>query len=196
MNLISNVAGAIDTGGGGRSGSVCGGSAVAWPGGEIPTGALTKRSKSSAGHVVNWPATRVIKASTAGQRRSGRRRLLTIGARCCVMSPDCIQNVDNLQLQARAMRRSEARGEFAPTARMRSSAAVGSYLSTAGSDARCVIRIGRSAWRVGPRPQPTASRRTTAATSASGSPTGHAADAASRSDSSPSKSEDASPNRA
>src|SRR6266705_735450 len=59
-----------------------------------------------------------------------------------------------------------------------------------------VIRIGVGAWRVAPRPQPAASRRTIAATASSGTPTGQAADAASSSGESPDKSDAASPNRA
>jgi hypothetical protein len=195
MNLISKVSGAIDMGGGGRNGCTCGGSAVAWPGGEIPTGALTKRSNSSAGHVVNCPATRLAKDSTAGQRRSCRKRLLTIGARCCVMSPHCIQNVDNWQPTGAPMPSPPAGGEIASLPRLWTSTALGRRMAQPDQGPGRMIRIGRSAWRVGPRPQPAASRRTTAATSASGRPTGHAADAASRSGSSPVKSEDAAPNR-
>ena len=96
------------------------------------------------------------------------------------MSPDCIQNVDNSQ------------------ALPASAALYAKSVSTPPNGER-VIRIGVSAWRVGPRPQrpqPAASRRTTAATSVSGNPTGQAADAASRSASSPSRSEDASASRA
>ena len=59
-----------------------------------------------------------------------------------------------------------------------------------------VIRIAPGAWRVAPRPQPWANRRTIVATSTSGTPTGQAAAAASRSGASPPRSDDASPNRA
>jgi hypothetical protein len=59
-----------------------------------------------------------------------------------------------------------------------------------------MLRLGVSAWRVGLRPQPAASRRTIAATSGSGTPTGQAAAAASQSGSSPSMSDSASPKRA
>src|SRR5258708_14163229 len=59
-----------------------------------------------------------------------------------------------------------------------------------------LIRIGVSAWRVAPRTQPTLMRRTIAATSDSGTPTGQAAAAAARSGASPVISEDASPKRA
>src|SRR6267143_5782053 len=102
MKRISNVSGAIDAGGGGRSGSTGGGSAANAPAMPVPTEALTKRPKSSAGQVVNWPARRERNVSTIGQRRSGRNKLLTIGARCCVISPDCIQNVDNPQVLAQS----------------------------------------------------------------------------------------------
>src|SRR5260370_22639861 len=78
MKLISNAAGALGIGAGGRKG----------------------RSRSSAGQVVNRPQRRIRKASTAGHRRNRRIRVLTIGARCSVISPDCIQNVGNWQLQA------------------------------------------------------------------------------------------------
>src|SRR6266849_7795669 len=100
MKRISNVSGAVDVGGGGRSGSTGGGRAAKAPAIPVPTDALTKRPKSSAGHVVNWPARRERTVSTIGQPRSGRNKLLTIGARCCVISPDCIQNVDNPQVLA------------------------------------------------------------------------------------------------
>ena len=59
-----------------------------------------------------------------------------------------------------------------------------------------VIRIALAAWRVSPRPQRMVMRRTTAATSSSGSPTGQTADAAARSGESPATSDDASPSRA
>src|SRR6202165_2880050 len=100
MNRISMVAGAIDVGGGGRRGSTCGGMAAIAPAMPVPTDALTKRPKSSAGHVVKWAARRKKNVWTAGHLWSGRNNLLTIGARCSVMSPDCIQNVDNSQAPA------------------------------------------------------------------------------------------------
>src|SRR5712692_721119 len=99
MKRISKVAGAIETGAGGRSGFDCGGSAVVAAVAPPPTGGCTKRSNSSAGHVVKCPKSWVRKPSAAGHLRKGRRRLLTIGARCSVISPDCIQNVDTSQLQ-------------------------------------------------------------------------------------------------
>src|ERR1700687_3594870 len=98
MKRVSKVCGAIDVGGGGRVGSTIGGSAAIGPAIPVPMGALTNRPKSSAGQVVNCPATRVSNASTAAQRRIRLRRPLTIDARCSVMSPDCIQNVDHSQL--------------------------------------------------------------------------------------------------
>jgi hypothetical protein len=59
-----------------------------------------------------------------------------------------------------------------------------------------MLRIGVSAWRVGQRPQPAARRRTIAATSGKGTPTGQAATAASQSGSSPAISDEPSPKRA
>src|SRR5712692_6721725 len=97
MKRISKVAGAIDTGGGGRIGSPNGGRVAGPPMLALAIDAPTKRPNSSEGHVVNRPATRASTASRAGQRRSGRKRVLTIGARCCVISTDCIQNVGNSQ---------------------------------------------------------------------------------------------------
>jgi hypothetical protein len=58
-----------------------------------------------------------------------------------------------------------------------------------------MLRMGVSAWRVGLRPQPAASRRTIAATSGRGTPTGQAAAAASQSGSSPAISDETSPKR-
>src|SRR5260221_2352553 len=97
MNRISKVAGAIDTGGGGRIGSPAGGMAAGPPKAVPSIEVVTKRSKSSDGQVVKRPARRASAASMAGQRRNGRNRVLTIGARCCVISTDCIQNVGNSQ---------------------------------------------------------------------------------------------------
>src|SRR5229473_5682307 len=97
MNRISKVAGAIDAGGGGRIGSAAGGMAAGPPSAVPSIEVVTKRSNSSEGHVVNRPARRASAASMAGQRRRGRNRVLTIGARCCVISTDCIQNVDDSQ---------------------------------------------------------------------------------------------------
>src|SRR5260370_519529 len=97
MKRISKVAGAIDTGGGGRMGLAAGGRAAGPPVALLVTEALMKRPNSSDGHVVNRPARRETAASRAGQRRRGRNRGLTIGARCSVISTDCIQNVDDSQ---------------------------------------------------------------------------------------------------
>src|SRR5207245_9071262 len=80
------------------SGSTGGGTAANPPPIPVPTDVLTKRPKSSADHVVNWPARREMNVSTIGQPRSGRKIFLTIGARYCVISPDCIHNVDNSQV--------------------------------------------------------------------------------------------------
>lgn len=80
---------------------------------------------------------------------------------------------------------------------MRSPQAVGGLeLARSVEDWIALIRIGVSAWRVGPRPQPSASRRTIAATSSSGTPTGHAAAAAARSGVSPETSGPAAPRSA
>jgi len=207
MKRISKVAGAIDVGGGGRTGSSRGGIAALAPAMPVPIDALTNRPKSSAGQVVNCPAIRARTDSTAVQRRSLRRSLLTIGARCCVMSPDCIQNVDNSQPPV-AGRLSPARRAGEPKAPwgLRASSALGGRLDHRDPPAphqqgssqadQLLIRIGVSAWRVAPRTQPTVMRRTIAATSGSGTPTGQAAAAATRSGSSPAISEDASPSRA
>src|ERR1700682_4999606 len=97
MKRVSKVCGAIDVGGGGRIGSTIGGSAAIGPAIPVPMGALTNRPKSSAGQGGDCPATRVSNASTAAQRRIRLSKLLTIDARCSVISPDCIQNVDNSQ---------------------------------------------------------------------------------------------------
>src|SRR5260370_24636283 len=97
MNRISRFAGAIDTGGGGRIGLAAGGRAAGPPVALLVTEALMKRPNSSDGHVVNRPARRETAASRAGQRPRGRNRGLTIGARCSVISTDCIQNVDDSQ---------------------------------------------------------------------------------------------------
>src|SRR5207249_10751170 len=67
-----------------------------WPiGGSTGSAAAVPRPTG-----VNRPTRRSRKAFTAGQRRNRRIRVLTIGARCSVISPDCIQNVGNWQLQA------------------------------------------------------------------------------------------------
>ena len=207
MKRISKVAGAIEVDGGGRSGSSRGGMAALAPAIPVPIDALTNLPKSSAGQVVNCPAMRPTTDSTAVQRRSRRRSLLTIGARCCVMSPDCIQNVDNSQpLLPGRLACAACRAASPAPGRMRSSPALGGRLDhrdrrTRRSQGpsppdRLLIRIGVGAWRVAPRTQPTAMRRTIAATSSSGTPTGQADAAASRSVSSPATSPDASPSRA
>jgi len=203
MKRISNVAGAIDVGGGGRSGSIDGGSVAIAPAMPVPIEALTNRPKSSAGHVVNCPAMRVSTASTAGNRRIQRTSLLTNDARCCVMSPDCIQNVDNSQPLAffRLPWSASGTSSDAPsTLRLKGEMDVlvddPHPSRTTDQKGQAVIRIGVSAWRVAPRTQPAAMRRTIAATSPSGTPTGQAAAAASKSGPSPSISEDASPTRA
>ena len=203
MKRISNVAGAIDVGGGGRRGSTDGGRAAIGPAMPVPIEALMNRPKSSAGHVVNWPAIRVSTVSTAGNLRIRRRSLLTIAARCCVMSPDCIQNVDNPQpLASRRLPWIPAGTGSIFACRVRCKAKVVrcvDHRQARGAvyqESKEVIRIGVSAWRVAPRTQPAAMRRTIAATSTNGTPTGQAAAAASRSGPSPSISEDASPKRA
>src|ERR1700694_2326448 len=175
MKRISKVAGAIEVGGGGRSGSIGGGIAAIAPAIPVLGEALTKSPKSAAGHVVNWPARRVSTDSTAGVRRILRRSLLTIGARCCVMSPDCIQNVDNSQPLA-SSRLSPKSADQGSRYGLRSSTAVGRKVGDVDPHpARdAVIRIGVSAWRVAPRTQPAAMRRTIAGTSARGTPTGPA----------------------
>src|SRR5437879_8953899 len=116
MNRISKVAGAIETGGGDRMGSDVGGS-TARPPAEAPVmRAPTNRPKSSEGQVVKRPARRESAASRTGQRRSGRSSLLTIGARCCVISTDCIQNVDESQPQVPGGPPREAAGKYGGTA--------------------------------------------------------------------------------
>src|SRR5260370_35668370 len=97
MKGISKVAGGTATGGGGRMGRAAGGGAAGPPVALVVPEALMKGPNSSDGHVVNRPARRESAASRAGQRRSGRNKLLTIGARCSVISTDCIQNVDDSQ---------------------------------------------------------------------------------------------------
>src|SRR3989442_6632313 len=97
MKRISKLAGAITTGGGGRIGWLVGGKVALPATPEVDIVTLTKRPNSSDGQVVNRPARRASTASRAGQRRSGRSRALTIGARCCVICTDCIQNVDDWQ---------------------------------------------------------------------------------------------------
>lgn len=153
MNRISNVAGASDAGGGGRIGSTGGGSAANAPARPAPTGALTKRPKSSAGQVVNCPATRSRMLSRMGQRRSGRNNLLTIASRCSVISPDCIQNVDNSQAPS-CLQASPAAAAVAAAALPREGEGT----------ARRMIRIGAAAWRMAPRPQRMVIRRKTIAT--------------------------------
>jgi len=165
-------------------GSTWGGIAAKAPAMPVPTDALTKRPKSSAGHVVNCPASRRSSVSNTGQPRSGRNNLLTIGARCCVISTDCIQNVDNSQVLQRPGAKANT-FEMAP--------AVAQWRRQVQAEG--LIRIGLAAWRVAPRPQRMVIRRTTSATSSSGSPTGQTAVAATRSGESPATSKDASPSR-
>src|SRR5438445_5329156 len=116
MKRISKVAGAIETGGGGRMGSEEGGNVARPPGAAPAIGAPTNRPNSSEGHVVKRPARRASAASRTGQRRSGRSSLLTIGARCCVISTDCIQNVDESQPQVPGGPPREAAGKYGGTA--------------------------------------------------------------------------------
>src|SRR5690349_5470908 len=142
------------------------------------------RSKSYPGPDMNWRA-RVRKLSTPVQLVSRRINLLTIGARCSVLSPDCIQNVDNPQVPSFLYRAAKGHSTLAPPADPR-------HRQSKEGD---VIRIGPSAWRVAPRPQRAVIRRTTAATSSSGSPTGQTAEAATRSGVSPSTSEETSASR-
>src|SRR5258708_38164907 len=97
MGGSAKAGGGVGVGGRGLNGAVGGGRAATAPAIPVPMEALTNFPKSSAGQVVNCPAIRARTDSTAVQRRSRRRSLLTIGARCCVMSPDCIHNVDNSQ---------------------------------------------------------------------------------------------------
>ena len=206
MKRISKVAGAAEVGGGGRSGSTGGGIAANAPAMPVPTEALTKRPKSSAGQVVKCPARRKTNVSTIGQPRSGLKNLLTIGARCCVISPDCIQNVDNPQVLAqsdlparRASKESATTNRPPPGGVWRSSEVVRSLDHQSPGEVEEMIRIGVSAWRLSPRPQRVVIRRTTAATSSSGSPTGQTEAAAARSGAappSPARSEDASLSRA
>ena len=146
-----------------------------------PAGELTSPPKSSA---MNCRA-RERKLSTPVQCLSRRNNLLTIDSICSVISPDCIHNVDNSQAPTWLHPRSTA---AAPAPSPSSRACQG--------EASDLIRVGTSAWRVGPRPQRMLSRRTTAATSSSGSPTGQTAEAATRSGVSPARSDDASPSRA
>src|SRR6266699_420882 len=155
MNRISNVAGAIDVGGGGRSGSLEGGRAAIAPAMPVPMEALTNRPKSSAGQVVNCPAMRVSTASTAGNRRIQRTSLLTNDARCCVMSPDCIQNVDKSQPLAFSLLPSKAAGTSPDTpCRVRFEAEMVRRVDDAHPScpthqkSQAMIRIGVSAWRV------------------------------------------------
>jgi hypothetical protein len=87
-------------------------------------------------------------------------------------------------------------GRSAVRSPLRRPAGLGAALAPQRGAAPLMLRMGVSAWRVGSRPQPAASRRTMAATSGSGTPTGQAAAAASKSGSSPAMSDDASPTRA
>src|SRR5450759_1945347 len=137
MKRISKVSGAIEVGGGGRKGSSGGGSTGIAPAIPVPIEALTNLPKSSAGQVVNCPATRVRTDSAADQRRSRRKSLLTIGARCCVISPDCIQNVDNSQPRPPERLPPAPAGGPQPRARrMRASASLGGHLGDRGQGAQ------------------------------------------------------------
>src|SRR5438552_5355785 len=144
-----------------------------------------------------------MNVSTIGQPRSGRKIFLTIGARYCVISPDCIHNVDNSQVPTAWSL--HAPGSIESPASLRHRLSDGLRQPVGGLDhrrteqAQRVIRIGVAVWRLGARPQRTVIRRTAAATSSSGSPTGQTEEAAARSGPSPSPretSEDASPSRA
>ena len=101
-----------------------------------------------------------------------------------MISPDCIQNVDNSQVLQRLGAETNT-FEAAPAAAQ----------GPRQVEAEGLIRIALAAWRVAPRPQRMVMRRTTSATSSSGSPTGHTAVAAARSGESPATSKDASPSR-
>ncbi len=93
------------------------------------------------------------------------------------MSLDCIQNVDNSQaetlLEPDQLNASRLRAPHPLVGHM------GDQRSHEASPK--VIRISTSGWRVARGPQPLASRRTIAATSSSGTPTGHTAATAARS---------------
>src|SRR5260370_34413431 len=174
MKRISTVAGAIDTGGGGRIGLAAGGRAAGPPVALPVTEALMKRPNSSDGHVVNRPARRETAASRAGQRRRGRNRVLTIGARCSVISTDCIQNVDDSQpLTPWSVPPNTFGGAPRTASGMRTDTeTMGGAAPAQGPPP--LIRIGVGACRVGPTPQPTPNPRTIPPPSPTRTPTRHA----------------------
>src|SRR5438105_12565326 len=133
MKRISKLAGAFDAGGGSRTGSTGGGIAAKAPAMPVPPEALTKRPKSSAGLVVKCPARRKTNASTIGQPRSLQINLLTIAPRCCVISPDCIQNVDNPQVLAQSGLQMRSATEASPEGRRPSPAGLRQPPAVVGS---------------------------------------------------------------
>jgi hypothetical protein len=69
-------------------------------------------------------------------------------SRCCVMSPECIQNVDNSQVP-RSLRPQAHAAQVAPPP-----------VAWQGThEARRVIRLGPAAWRVAAKPQRIVIRR-------------------------------------
>src|SRR5579859_5133064 len=110
------------------------------------------------------------------------------------MSPDCIQNVDNWQAQTFSTLPPHMAVDPPPTPLgypqfgLRPPEPVVGRLGHHRAQAQTVMRMTVTGWRVAPRTQPAPSRRTTAATSSSGRPTGQAADAAARSGLGPSPS--------
>src|SRR5260370_37859505 len=129
MKCISNVAGAIDTGGAAGMSSAAGG---------------------------RPPARRESTASRAGHRRMGLSSLLTIGARCCVISTDCIQNVDDSQPSTVERLPAEAAGTtLGSTLGLRPTAARHLQLAGQGPGPPPVVPIRGSALRVrAPAPAP------------------------------------------
>src|SRR5206468_8181891 len=144
----------------------------------------TTPNSSPAGQVAARAPRLARKPATTGHGRNRPTKILTNAARCCVISPDCIHNVDNSQAPASLQARIEACAPAPPAGARRRQGRT-----------QYVIRIGVAAWRLAPRPQRLLNRRTTVATSSSGKPTGQTAAAAARSGVSPSTSEDASPSR-
>ena len=90
----------------------------------------------------------------------------------------------------------EAEEGSAGQSTLRPAPGLGAALAAHRKASPMMLRMGVSAWRVGQRPQPAASRRTIAAASGSGTPTGQAAAASSQSGSSPAISDEPSPKRA